>query len=138
MEYQANINSEELSAQMLLSNYLLIKDSSNGLHTESKHLDEDYLAAFVEGSLVQRESQPIVAHLVDCSFCRNLTAELVKLDFAFAAEETQAVISLETPSKISRVLSSVLTRIFGANDGAVFAHQENDEESNDLKEDKED
>jgi lipase chaperone LimK len=132
MEYPANINTEELIMQKLLSNYLTLQNSSNGLAAESMHLDEDMLSAFVEGSLGQRESQPVVTHLVDCSFCRNVTSELVKLDMAFAEEELQNVVDLESPSKISQVLSSVLARIFGSNDGAVFAHQEKEEKEDDA------
>jgi hypothetical protein len=124
MEYPASINTEEMIMQKLLSNHLTLQNSSSGLAAESKHLDEDLLSAFVEGSLGHRESQPVVTHLVDCSFCRNITSELVKLDMAFAEEELQTVVDAESPSKISQVLSSVLSRIFGSNDGAVFAHQE--------------
>lgn len=127
MENKGNINSEELNIQKLLSNYLHLRVSSNGLSADGQHLDEDSLSAFVEGNLGQKESQPIVSHLVDCSFCRHVTAELVKLDFAFAEEITQAPVKTDAPSKISEVLSNVLSRIFGTNDGVVFAHQENEE-----------
>ncbi|MEZ5427543.1 MAG: hypothetical protein R2747_14820 [Pyrinomonadaceae bacterium] len=96
---------------------------------EGQHLDEDSLSAFVEGSLRQKEALPIVNHLVDCSFCRHVTAELVKLDFAFADESVPVIAESHAPSKISEVLNGILGRIFGTNDGVVFAHQEADEES---------
>jgi hypothetical protein len=117
-------NSEELKIQNLLSNYLHLQVSSNGLSAEGQHLDEDSLSAFVEGGLGQKESQPIISHLVDCSFCRHVTTELVKLDFAFAEETSQATVKTEAPSRISAVLSTVLSRIFSSNDGVVFAHNE--------------
>jgi hypothetical protein len=127
MENKGNINSKELNIQKLVSNYLHLRVSSNGLSTEGQHLDEDSLSAFVEGNLGQKESQPIVSHLVDCSFCRHVTAELVKLDFAFIEETPQMTGKTETSSKISEVLSSILSRIFGTNDGVVFAHHETEE-----------
>lgn len=136
MENTGKFNSEELNIQKLLSNYLQV--SSNGLSAEKQHLDEDSLSAFVEGNLGQKESQSIVSHLVDCSFCRHVTAELVKLDFAFAEEIPQAAVKTEAPSRISEVLSSVLSRIFGTTDGAVFAHQEaeDDDEMTEQNEEK--
>ena len=134
MKNKGNFNSEELNIQNLLSNYLHLQVSSKGLSAEAPHLDEDSLSAFVEGNLGQKESQPIVSHLVDCSFCRHVTAELVKLDFAFAEETTQAAaVKTETPLKISEVLSNVLSRIFGTNDGVVFAHHETEDESEEVE-----
>jgi hypothetical protein len=127
MENEGNFNSEELKTQKLISNYLHLQVSSNGLSAEGQHLDEDSLSAFVEGNLGQKESLPIVSHLVDCSFCRHVTAELVKLDFALAGEMQQTVVKIETPSKITEVLSNILSRIFGTNDGAVFAHHETED-----------
>ncbi len=138
MEKEGSFNLEELKTQKLISNYLHLQVSSNGLSADGQHLDEDSLSAFVEGNLGQKESQPIVSHLVDCSFCRQVTAELVKLDFALAGEMQQTVVNTETPSKITEVLSNILSRIFGTNDGAVFAHQETEEDNEkiDQKEEK--
>lgn len=120
-------NTESLDIQKLLGNYLQLRVSSNGLTAEGHHLEEDSLSAFVEGSMSEREVQPIVSHLVDCSFCRHVTAELVKLDFAFAGEISPVAIETKAPITISKVLSGVLSRILGNNDGVVFAHQELDE-----------
>ena len=133
MKNKGNFNSEELNIQKLLSNYLHLQVSSKGLSAEAPHLDEDSLSAFVEGNLGQKESQPIVSHLVDCSFCRHVTAELVKLDFAFAEETSQVSVKTEAPSRISEVLSNILSRIFGSNDGVVFAHQETEEDTEKIK-----
>jgi hypothetical protein len=96
------------------------------------HLDEDSLAAFTEGNLSQREARPILSHLIDCSFCRHVTAELVRLDTAFADTPNVAAASAAAePAKVSDVLSRLLTRIFGTRDGAVFAHHEADKTDED-------
>ena len=120
----------------MLDRYLRQRVSGSGsaLASES-HLDDDSLTAFVEGNLSSREARPMVAHLVDCSFCRHVTTELVRLDLTFA--ETDAVegrVETTEPSRVSEVLSGILSRIFGTNDGAVFAHQENDSEEDAEKE----
>ena len=113
-----------MKIQALLGHYLNLR-SSNEPAANVQHLDEDSLSAFTEGNLSLREAEPIVSHLVDCSFCRHITAELVRLDLAFAEMghmpgETRS----SEPSKVSEVLSSLLSRIFGSSDAAVFAHED--------------
>ncbi|PND82644.1 hypothetical protein C1X11_27985, partial [Escherichia coli] len=75
---------------------------------------------------------------VDCSFCRHVTAELVRLDFAFADQEAAmpATARQSEPTSVSDVLSNLLSRIFGTSDSAVLAHQEPEEEK--KEEDKKD
>ena len=126
MENTGQLHSQEIKIQGLIDRYLKAKTANNNV-SEAQHLDEDSLTAFVEGNLSQREAQPIVSHLVDCSFCRHITAELVRLDLAFAVEEIPlGVVQNEQPSKISEVLNGLLSRLFGTNDAAVFAHQEDE------------
>ena len=48
-------------------------------------------------------------------------------------ETSPTAVKTEAPSKISEVLSSILSRIFGTNDGAVFAHQENEEDNEKIE-----
>lgn len=135
MEKEGKINPIDLKIQGLLDRFLRVRSANNGFESAQAHLDEDSLSAFVEGGLTYREAQPVVNHLVDCSFCRNVTAELIRLDLAFA-DNTQAVTAVaeNQPSKISEVLSGILSRIFGTNDGAVFAHHEEDTTEESKKE----
>lgn len=139
MENKKFTNPQDIQIQGLLDRYLHSQASNNNASAE-KHLNEDLLAAFTEGNLDEREAQPIINHLVDCSFCRHVTAELVRLDLALTGENAQIVTSENQPSKISEVLTNLFSRIFGANDDAVFAHQEKEtdlEETKNLKNDKE-
>ncbi|HLM02612.1 MAG TPA: hypothetical protein VK400_16280 [Pyrinomonadaceae bacterium] len=128
---------EDLIIRGLLDNYLRIRSSAvnASFNDDSKHLDDDSLSAFVEGNLSQRESTPILSHLVDCSFCRHVTAELVRLDFAFAGEETPARVAPResAPTSVSDVLNNLLSRIFGTSDSAVLAHQQPEEKEDDEK-----
>jgi hypothetical protein len=129
MENKKLISPQDIQIQGVLDRYLRSRNSREDLALQDRHLDEDSLAAFTEGNLSEREARPIVSHLVDCSFCRHVTAELVRLDSAFADEEVQVAVAENQPSKISEVLSNLFSRIFGASDGAVFAHQEKEEDS---------
>jgi len=133
MENTEKLQPQEIQIQGLIDRYLKA-NTANNLQVGAQHLDEDSLAAFVEGNLNERESKPIVSHLVDCSFCRHITAELVRLDLAFAGEEVQVAVSRsEQPSKISEVLNGLLSRLFGTHDGVVFAHQEDEKKSEDAE-----
>lgn len=132
MENKWQLQAQDIQIQGLLDNFLRLRSSGNYQEiSRENHLSEDSLAAFVEGNLNQREATPIVSHLVDCSFCRHVTAELVRLDFAFAETEFARPVMSETaePSRISEVLSGLMGRIFGSNEGAVFAHEEKEENS---------
>lgn len=132
MTTRGQTNSEELKIQGLLDRYLKFRSSTV---SSDAHLDEDSLNAFVEGRLSQRESSPVIKHLIDCSFCLNVTAELAKLELAFADEFQTVSTTAYEPTKVSDVLKGLLSRIFGTQDGAVFAHHETKEAQQDKKED---
>ena len=120
----ANANkmaAEETKMQGILAAYLT---SRREVPAGSPHLDQDTLAAFSEGTLNERESGPVVSHLVDCSFCRHITAELVRLEFEFAEEPVAARADSSEPTKISAVLSGLFEKIFGSAENAVLAHEE--------------
>lgn len=133
MKNEAQNTTPDVRIQGLLEQYLRLRASDRDLtQAGDRHLDEDSLNAFVEGNVGEREAAPILTHLVDCSFCRHVTAELVRLDFAFAETDgAGAIAESREPAKVSEVLSGILSRIFGTNDGAVFAHQESEEEESD-------
>ena len=104
-------------------------------------MDEDSLAAFAEGNLAERESAPMVDHLVRCGFCRHKTADLLRLSVAFEGVEPELspVADASQPSKVSEVLSGLLAKIFGSSsDQAVFAHEEKNPEDGEPVEEKED
>lgn len=133
MKNEAQNTTPDVRIQGLLEQYLRLRASDRDLtQAGDRHLDEDSLNAFVEGNIGEREATPILTHLLDCSFCRHVTAELARLDFAFAeTDRADAIAESREPAKVSEVLSGILSRIFGTNDGAVFAHQESEEEESD-------
>ena len=119
---------QEIKIQGLVDRYLQYNSKTKGLSGKDNHLDEDSLTAFVEGKLGERESPSIIKHLIDCSFCLHVTGELAKLNSVFAEDEIAIPNLAKEPTKISEVLSGLLSRIFGTSDNAVFAHQEQEEE----------
>jgi anti-sigma factor RsiW len=87
------------------------------------HLDEDALSAFVEGRLSETESAPFIKHLVSCTSCRHITAQLVRLDTELSARETPLPVSTEEPGRIRRLLADLAARVLpSTEDNAVFAY----------------
>ena len=131
---KGQINAEELKIQGLLDRFLRVRSANNNFRESENHLDEDSLNAFVEGKISEREAPAVVSHLVDCSFCLNVTSELTRLSDAFAEDEVIIPNAVKEPTKVSEVLSGLLSRIFGTNDGAVFAHQQEEEKEEEKEE----
>ena len=134
MDNNGQINPQELQIQGLLDCYLQINSLNQGFDDDSVHLDEDTLTAFIEGNLLDQEIKPTISHLSSCSYCRHISAELVKLDMAFAEDTDPLVERLGEPTRVSDVLNGVLSKIFGPADGAVFAHNESKEETEKTEE----
>ena len=138
MEHAKDLSFENARMHDLLDRYFASRRTLKSSAAETSfHLDEDSLATFVEGALSSREAEPVIAHLVECRFCLHKTAELVRLDLELA--ETNPVHAADTssqPVSISTVLSDLFAKIFGTNDGAVFAHEE--KEGDETAEDKKD
>lgn len=92
----------------------------------SAHLDEDALAAFVEGRLGETDSPPVVRHLVACSFCRRITAQLIRLESEVGAETRDAAeqpVPQEDHSRVRRLLAELGERVFPQSaDDSVFAY----------------
>jgi hypothetical protein len=90
--------------------------------TVGVHLDEDMLAAFTGGHLSETESAPIIKHLVGCSSCRRITAQLIRLDSELAGEEHSTPARQEEPHRILGFLSDLASRAFPSTDTEVFAY----------------
>jgi len=142
MEETKNMSSEEAKIQSLLEAFFRSRPTLKSSAAETSfHLDEDSLTAFAEGNLAERESAPMVEHLVRCGFCRHKTAELLRLSLAFEGVEPEqtTLAAASEPSKISEVLSGLLAKIFGtSSDQAVFAHEEKKAEDGESDEKKKD
>ncbi len=89
---------------------------------EDEHLDEDTLATLLEGSLNQRQFRSLMKHLVECAFCRHLTAELIRFDSTLA--ESEEISYQSEPAKISDKVRNLLSEIFQHNVAAVEAFED--------------
>ena len=125
-------NTETVKIQGILARYLELRSRQTVQSQALAHLDEDSLNAFAEGRLSEREAMPVIDHLTDCSFCRHKTVEMVRLELEFADMNAPVQVrETSEPASVASVLNSILSRIFGSGESAVFAHEEprkNDEE----------
>ena len=135
MANTVEMNQQELTIQGLIGQYLAFRPETE---TPTAHLDQDTLAAFVEGSLNRQAGENAVGHLVACSYCRHISAELIRLDLEFADTAPTEIIASSTPSTISEVLSGLFSKIFGTSDGAVFAHTEDEKKEKETPKSDED
>ena len=139
MDSKEQMNHREIRMQSALGAFLKTRGAIAETDSRrSAHLDDDVLTAFVEGNLSEREAMPVMKHMSDCSFCLHVSAELIKLDEAMGEETAKATTSDSAePTKVGDVLGRILTRIFGAGDGEVFAHEEKEGEEDEEAKDKE-
>lgn len=88
-----------------------------------QHLDDDLLSSFTEGRLNENESAPVVKHLIACSFCRHITAQLIRLDSEVGESKVTIPVTPEDPGRIRRMLEDLGSRVFApSDDEAVFAY----------------
>ena len=93
------------------------------------HLDEDAIAAYIEGRLAEAECQPVLAHLAACGLCRRVSAQFVRLDNQIDAEPIGEP-TAEDPGRLGTLLSR-LGSIGTSNEDVVFAYQNPSEDSSD-------
>jgi anti-sigma factor ChrR (cupin superfamily) len=91
------------------------------------HLDEDMIAAFVEGRLQDNECQPVLAHLAACSACRRASAQMVQLENQVDADVSAGSVD-EEPGRLESLLSKFGSLVPTAGEDVVFAYQNPEEE----------
>ena len=96
------------------------------------HLDEDMIAAFVEGRLHDDECQPVLAHLAACGACRRTSAQIVQLENQLDAEPVPGTV--EEPSRLESLISKFGSLVPSAGEEVVFAYQNPEERDSDSSE----
>ena len=91
------------------------------------HIDEDTIAAFVEGRLADDECQPVLSHLAACGFCRRASAQIVQLENQIDAEIASDAVDDE-PGRLEALLSRLRSAVPTAGEEVVFAYQNPSEE----------
>src|SRR5215510_4281454 len=89
------------------------------------HLDEDMIAAFVEGRLLDNECQPVLAHLAACGACRRASAQIVQMENQIDAEPASDV--EEEPGRLESLLSKFGSLVPSTGEEVVFAYQDSEE-----------
>ena len=90
------------------------------------HVDEDTIAAFVEGRLADDECQPVLAHLAACGACRRASAQIVQLENQIDTETLSE--SVQEPGRLETLLSKFGSLVPSTNEEVVFAYQNPDED----------
>lgn len=129
MLQSTNMNETERLGAML-QQYLQYRALTAPPVTAGRHLDEDALSVFVEGSLSEREAAPLMNHLVACASCRHTTAQLIRLDVALEPElkPFKTTEPAPEPSVFRRFFDSLRARVLhlGSESEVVFAYHETD------------
>jgi len=90
------------------------------------HLDEDMIAAFVEGRLLDNECQPVLAHLAACGRCRRASAQMVQMENQIDAEPASDV--AEEPGRLESLFAKFGSLVPSTGEEVVFAYQNPEEE----------
>lgn len=115
-------NGPQDATQRMVEAHLRYREQLNPAGSPGEHLDEDRLSAFVEGCLTPAESAPMVAHLVDCSFCRRATTQLVRLEYELG-DAAPELAPQQEPGRVRRLLDALAARVLPQSDeDAVFAY----------------
>ena len=85
------------------------------------HLDEDLIAAFVEGRLTDTECKPVLSHLAACGLCRRTSAQFVQLENQIDDEVPPA--ADEEPGRLEALLSRLRAAVPSAGEEVVFAYE---------------
>lgn len=87
------------------------------------HIDEDTIAAFVEGRLADTECQPVLSHLASCGLCRRTSAQFVQLENQID-DDVSPVTGDEEPGRLEALLSRLRSAVPSLNEEAVFAYED--------------
>ena len=85
-------------------------------------VDEDLIAAFVEGRLTDTECKPVLSHLAACGLCRRTSAQFVQLENQIDDEVSTAA-SDEKPGRLEALLSRLRAAAPSASEEVVFAYE---------------
>ena len=90
------------------------------------HVDEDLIAAFVEGRLTDNECKPVLSHLAACGLCRRTSAQFVQLENQIDADIVTP--ADEEPGRLEALLSRLRSAVPSASEEVVFAYENPEED----------
>lgn len=90
--------------------------------TPSSHPDTDTITSFVEGRLESGDAQSVTSHLVKCSSCRFLTAQLARTELPADNDSAE-----EKSLSVDRLIERLRNSLVPSTEDAVFAYHETDQ-----------
>jgi len=96
-------------------------DELRDVSTKS-HIDEDTIAAYLEGRLADSECKPVLAHLASCGLCRRTSAQFIRLENQVDAEPANEITAAEDSGRLEALLSTFGSMV-SSNEDVVFAYQ---------------
>ncbi len=130
-----NLDAEQLAIARMVE--VRLRSNAVRAETSSTHPDSDLMNSFVEGRLESDQEQFLISHLVKCSSCRQLTAQLARAT-PDENEVGNAIAPIEEPSLVDGLIERLRRSFVPSTDDAVFAYQETDqtaEENHELEKD---
>jgi len=76
----AELNKKDRMREIVAQRLKSVAASELSNLPEGAHVDEDLIAAFVEGRLTDTECKPVLSHLAACGLCRRTSAQFVQLE----------------------------------------------------------
>lgn len=126
----AELNKKERMREIVAQRLKSVAASELSNLPAGAHVDEDSIAAFVEGRLTDTECKPVLSHLAACGLCRRTSAQFVQLENQIDDEVSPA--GDEEPGRLEALLSRLRAAVPSAHDEVVFAY-ENPQEDGDVE-----
>lgn len=118
----AGLNKTDCIRELVAQRLKAVAASELSNAPAAPHLDEDTIAAFVEGRLTGDECTPVVSHLAACGICRRTSAQFVQLQNQIDDEIAPGVAE-EEPGRLEGLLSRLRTAVPSGGEEVVFAYE---------------
>ncbi|HEX6187281.1 MAG TPA: hypothetical protein VFZ40_04310 [Pyrinomonadaceae bacterium] len=123
----AELNKKERMREIVAQRLKSVAASELSNLPAGPHVDEDSIAAFVEGRLTDTECKPVLSHLAACGLCRRTSAQFVQLENQID-DEISPVTGDEEPGRLEGFLSRLRSAVPSLNEEAVFAYEDPEQE----------
>jgi hypothetical protein len=127
---KAELNKKDCMREIIAQRLKSVAASELSNVPAGSHVDEDLIAAFVEGRLTDTECKPVLSHLAACGLCRRTSAQFVQLENQV---DNVAADATEEPGRLEALLSRLRSAVPSTSEEVVFAYQ-NSEETRETEE----
>jgi anti-sigma factor RsiW len=127
----AELNKKDCMREIIAQRLKSVAASELSNAPSGSHVDEDLIAAFVEGRLTDTECKPVLSHLAACGLCRRTSAQFVQLENQIDADIVTP--ADEEPGRLEALLSRLRSAVPSANDEVVFAYENPEDEGADSE-----